>query len=177
MEIEIASGRLPVGGLKDLQKACQQEMDWAETVVTLPVICEFVYKRFMSLFYACMYCFSPQGRIGGIESLQFKQRKELLRKHHTQSTEFKTDWKYGFQSVLLDNQYCNKLFTIYINFLRPKVCISLKIYLKQYIICYYIFIYNIPVISFRMYSYTCIYYIYDLCILYYIMYILYTCNI
>jgi hypothetical protein len=150
MEDEVANGKLPLNGLQDLQRACVAEIDeWASSINETSIITEIEYKRFVSLLYATLYCFSPQGRKGnvilylmiyyiiyirsidiisyifydkgGMESLTYKDRIDLSHKNVATSLKFKTAQFHGKQFILCDLTYGKKLFDIYIKFIRPKV--------------------------------------------------------
>ena len=63
MEQVVANGKLPGEGLNALQAECKQRFQWAMNLRNTKID-EHVYRRFMDLFYACLYTFSPQGRVG-----------------------------------------------------------------------------------------------------------------
>lgn len=121
MEGLVASGKIPAGGLLELQDACLKDIEWALDIESTLYVNEIIYKRFMILFFACVYCFSVQGRQNGISSLKYGHRTSLIKHKHTETDVLKTAKTFGFQSVQLDDLYAYKLFLLYINFLRPKV--------------------------------------------------------
>ena len=54
----------------------------------------------MRLLFASMYVTSPQGRIGGINSLCYGGVKDILRDGHSLTTDFKTFAAFTFQPVV-----------------------------------------------------------------------------
>ena len=69
----IAEGRLPEGGLEELQIAVIRELDRLEALTDAQLDCESNYYRAAALVAVAMYVFCPQGRYSGIQSLRLEQ--------------------------------------------------------------------------------------------------------
>ena len=76
------------------------------------------YEWVLGLIIACLYVFSPQGRIQAVASLLMSQLTELLESGHVLSRAFKTAPTYYYQPVL-SNQYANTMIQYYLEKLRP----------------------------------------------------------
>jgi hypothetical protein len=94
--------KMPAGGMKDLQTAVIKEMPWIESLEHT-VIDKYVYNRFTDTMYAALYAFSPQGRVGGLQTMKYEQVGELLQEGFANTTEFKTAAAFTFQSVTLSD--------------------------------------------------------------------------
>jgi hypothetical protein len=74
----------------------------------------------MNLLSASIYCFSCQGRVGGIEDLKFYQGKELLEEGVVLTSKFKTNAKFGYQPVTLPGDKVSTfLLHFYLTNVRP----------------------------------------------------------
>lgn len=80
-----------------------------------------VYDTFMATLYTALWVFTPQGRVGGIRDLRFRQRTEMLEKGFTYSSQFKTSATYGYQPVTLCS-ISAELFFIYITKVTINFC-------------------------------------------------------
>jgi hypothetical protein len=64
--------RWPPGGLRQLQKAIEDELVWVQAVINTGAQVVFqAYNKYLQLMVSSAYCFSPQGRVGAIEDLKF----------------------------------------------------------------------------------------------------------
>lgn len=105
--------------LQTLQREVLNQLTWIRQHDTkkLPVDKE-TYKRFLGIFLASLYVFSPQGRCQGIEDLKFGQVEGLLNEGYINTTKFKTQAKWGYQPVTLSAE-SKELLNIYIRNFRP----------------------------------------------------------
>ena len=73
IEALIQRNEWPAGGLIELQNAIRNDMDWVHNMARCNLVPtnRNVYNRYMNLLSASIYCFSCQGRVGGIEDLKF----------------------------------------------------------------------------------------------------------
>jgi hypothetical protein len=78
------------------------------------------YNFFMRILYSSLYIFSPQGRIGGIESLLYKNGIQLLSDNYALTDKFKTQATFSKQPIIL-GETSKDLFSLYFNNLRPYV--------------------------------------------------------
>jgi hypothetical protein len=76
------------------------------------------YILFMRILYSSLYLFTAQGRIGGVESLLYKDGNQLLTDNYTLTSKFKTEATFGKQPILLGD-VSKDLFSLYFNHLRP----------------------------------------------------------
>lgn len=107
MEACIQNLQLPPNGLRDLQMICKSRFLWAESIALSSdpaIITKEIFNSYMELLYSSIYCFAPQGRIGGVTSLKYKQYTELMNTGSATTTQFKTYVKYGYQIVILNDQ-------------------------------------------------------------------------
>ena len=118
--------RFPPGGLKQLQEAIEEEIDWVNSFKATDkyfitsTMDESVYKKFIGLLIASIYCFAPQGRIAALESMEMKDADRLL-SSYVMSTVLKTQSKYGYQPVYLC-PIAKNILEVYLNHMRPIVC-------------------------------------------------------
>jgi hypothetical protein len=109
----------PVHGLKDLQKAVEDNIDWVENVISEnEAIDKRVYDRILSMTVAAVYAFCPNGRLQALADLKESQMEEL--QAFVMSTMFKTRSKYGEQPIIFDHPIVLRLLQIYKSMLRPK---------------------------------------------------------
>lgn len=114
MESEVYLGKMPAGGLPELQETFVAEITWVQKFVQLAKAYEAThrgrpyslmtnadYSRFSSAMYAGLYTFAPNGRVGGIEDLKEMQYDQLVEEGHVHSKKFKTNVRYGYQPVIL----------------------------------------------------------------------------
>jgi hypothetical protein len=76
------------------------------------------YLKFIRILFASLYTFSVQGRIGGIESLRYSAKDDLLKSGYGSATTFKTASYYGHQAVILPPK-SRPLFELYLQTFRP----------------------------------------------------------
>ena len=109
----------PVHGLKDLQKAVEDNIDWVENIIYKnEAIDKRVYDRILSMTVAAVYAFCPNGRLQALADLKESQMEEL--QAFVMSTMFKTRSKYGEQPIIFDHPIVLRLLQIYKSMLRPK---------------------------------------------------------
>lgn len=111
--------QLPVNGLYDLKMAVRNRMSWVKKAIN-STFDKAIYDAFMELLYAAIYVYAPQGRVSGLTSLSFKQAKELVEEGQATTNKFKTNIKYGYQVVLV-NDCILPLIQIYLKHFRPKI--------------------------------------------------------
>jgi hypothetical protein len=120
----IKARRFPLNGLTDLMLCINNELKWARKFFLneswILRFDELIYTRLMSILYASLYVFSPQGRKGGIESLQLKDGDTMIRQGHANSKLFKTRSSFGYQPCTLSKK-SYFLFKIYFERLRPLI--------------------------------------------------------
>ena len=122
IEALIERNEWPAGGLIELQNAIRNDMDWVHNMARCNAIPtnKNVYNRYMNLLSASIYCFSCQGRVGGIEDLKFFQGKELLEEGVVLTSKFKTNAKFGYQPVTLPaDKQSTFLLHFYLTNVRP----------------------------------------------------------
>ncbi len=96
----IKKRRFPQNGLKDLMECVESELKWVRVFFKndwATRINEPIYKRIISILFASLYVFSPQGRKGGLESLKYSDGEVMLQQGHVNSKKFKTRSTYGYQ--------------------------------------------------------------------------------
>jgi hypothetical protein len=72
IEALIETKKWPIGGLRQLQKAIEDELGWVKDVANTGGQVVFqAYNRYLQVMICSAYCFSPQGRVGAIEDLKF----------------------------------------------------------------------------------------------------------
>jgi len=74
----IAQGRLPEGGLEELQKAVLRELERLEALPDSELRTAAGYYRVAGLLAVAMYVYCPQGRYSGIESLLLEQVVDIF---------------------------------------------------------------------------------------------------
>jgi hypothetical protein len=121
----VANRRIPIGGLHTLTKCIYEQMEWVHKLndslqASKLTLSKKEYNRFMSLLFAAMYVLSPQGRVGGIDTLRCRQADELLARGFVLSKVFKTQSTYGYQPVTLSKESAI-IFKIYLDHVRPQV--------------------------------------------------------
>ena len=117
----VNSLRLPPDGFKGLQQIVAGRFEMASGLITerdVLGIDKTVYNEFLGLLIAALYVFVPQGRIGGVQSLQFEDYETMMKMGYAMSSAFKTSAKFGYQPVL-SNKQINGLITTYFQKLRP----------------------------------------------------------
>ena len=122
VEAMIERNEWPAGGLLELQNAIRNDMYWVHNMAQAnegPTN-RSVYNKYMNLLSASIYCFSCQGRVGGIEDLKFFQGKELLEEGVVLTSKFKTNAKFGYQPVTLPGDKVSTfLLHFYLTNVRP----------------------------------------------------------
>ena len=122
VEAMIERNEWPPGGLLELQNAIRNDMYWVRNMAQAnegPTN-KTVYNKYMNLLSASIYCFSCQGRVGGIEDLKFYQGKELLEEGVVLTSKFKTNAKFGYQPVTLPGDKVSTfLLHFYLTNVRP----------------------------------------------------------
>lgn len=105
--------------LQTLQREVHNQFNWIRKHETKKLgVDKETYKRFMGIFLASLYVFSPQGRCQGIEDLKFGQVEALLNEGYINTTKFKTQAKWGYQPVTLAEE-SKELLNIYLRSFRP----------------------------------------------------------
>jgi hypothetical protein len=119
VELRLLPEGEPRTQLRTLQQQVLNEFMWIRQhdAKHLPVDKDS-YKRFMGVFLASLYVFSPQGRTQGLDDLKFGQAQDLLSTGFVQTTKFKTQAKWGFQPVTLSEE-SKELLIIYLRSFRP----------------------------------------------------------
>lgn len=111
----------PVNGLRDLQKAVEDNMNWVENLLVENVpIDKHIYDRFLSMLVASIYAFCPNGRLQALADLKESQTNDLETQAFVMSKMFKTQSKYGEQAIILDHHLVLRLLRIYKSMIRPK---------------------------------------------------------
>jgi len=120
VESEVEAGRRPKEGMKKLIQFVREKVLWARSLTKNSFKNLVTFREFMKLLYASLYTSYGQGRLGGIQSLNFGQSTELLNKRTTSTTHFKTYSKYGFQFVTVEKE-SYEFFDIYLRYARPAI--------------------------------------------------------
>jgi hypothetical protein len=111
----------PANGLKDLQKAVEDNIHWVENIISENVaVDKRVYDRILSMTVAAIYAFCPNGRLQALADLKESQMDELKSQAFVMSKMFKTQSKYGEQPIILDHPIVLRLIQIYKSMIRPK---------------------------------------------------------
>lgn len=126
VEVLIANSCWPKGGLKQLRGAVYKRwLKWAIPFCNIAssrpqLVTAAQFAEFMSLLFAALYTYAPQGRIGGVQDLCFAQRTLLLDGGVAHASNFKTAAYYGYQPVIVEGL---SLFALqkYLEILRPLV--------------------------------------------------------
>jgi len=118
LENLIFEGKYPQNGIDEIKPYILARMPWAQSLKREDIKAKGAYLRFMSLMFAAMYTFSVNGRLGGIQSISYGQRRELLEVGHTLTSTFKTCATYNYQPVIVDFQVARELLLVYINTVR-----------------------------------------------------------
>ena len=99
MKLAIKDGRLPSGGMIELQDAIKKVLPRLKEICAHPTINKSTHDFFLGCLFGSMYAFSPQGRIGGFESLKYHQVAGLIAQGYTLIKDFKTSMFYGAQPI------------------------------------------------------------------------------
>jgi hypothetical protein len=78
------------------------------------------YVLFMRILYSSLYLFTAQGRIGGVESLLYKDGNQLLADNYALTNKFKTEATFRKQPIVLGD-VSKDLFSLYFNHFRPNI--------------------------------------------------------
>ena len=70
-------------------------------------------EAILEVLISYIYCFAPQGGLGGLMHLSISQASEMLEKGYALSDTFKTASKYGYQPVIIPDE-CHWLYRLYI---------------------------------------------------------------
>jgi hypothetical protein len=119
IENAVFEGKLPSGGLQELQEIVNSEIPWARQMV-LNYVDKEAYTKFMELFFSALYVFSIQGRLSGIADVKYGQRTLLLDNKYVMSTNFKTSSTYGYQAITISDE-SKELLLLYLCHLRIKI--------------------------------------------------------
>jgi hypothetical protein len=122
----VYEGRRPAGGLTDLvsvveRAANEQLLRYTGDGVVVTNITHDAYVEFMEVFFAALWSLAPQGRPGGVESLQYRHVQQFVNDGYALSGNFKTAETYVYQPVILSPLTKRLLLEVYIPFLRPLV--------------------------------------------------------
>ena len=124
-EAMLTDGRLPTGGIAELEAYVNQRMPWLHQlernleIYGSKYLTATIYRQFLELLFAAMYVFSPQGRPQAISKLTCSQYNELINEDCTLSREFKTRASgLGYQPVLL-SQEAKTIICVYAKHIRP----------------------------------------------------------
>ena len=74
---------------------CMENIHVVPTTVTLER-----YNHMLGLVLAALYSFAPQGRIGGLATMQMNQVQRLIDEGFGFTANFKTSSKYGLQPIV-----------------------------------------------------------------------------
>ena len=111
----------PVNGLRDLQKAVEDNMEWVESLIVENVpVDKHMYDRFITMLVASIYAFCPNGRLQALADLKESQTNDLDTQAFVMSKMFKTQSKYGEQAIILDHWLVLRLLWIYKSMIRPR---------------------------------------------------------
>jgi hypothetical protein len=122
----VFEGRHPAGGLADCVSVVQaaaneQLLRFTGEGVIVTNISHDAYVEFMEVFFAALWSLAPQGRAGGVESLQYRHVEQFISDGYALSGSFKTAETYTYQPVILAPLTKRLLLEVYIPFLRPLV--------------------------------------------------------
>jgi len=121
MASQVQNFRLPKDGFEGLQKIVSDCFNWASELTNVPSKFEIdstLYNEYVGFLVAALYVLAPQGRIGGIQGLEFQAYDDFIKMGHAMSSTFKTKAKYALQPVL-SNEKINELITAYVTNFRP----------------------------------------------------------
>jgi hypothetical protein len=102
MEAAVEDRVLPEGTNEE-QWACLQSAvtRCMEKINTVPIpITKERYNYMLGLTLAALYSFAPQGRIGGLATMQMNQVPRLVEEGFGFTANFKTSSKYGLQPIV-----------------------------------------------------------------------------
>lgn len=129
MKLAIEEGRLPSGGMIELQEAIIKMVPTLKQICVQPVINKSTYDFFMGCLFGSMYAFSPQGRIGGFEGLIYGQASGLITDGYAMVKDFKTSLTYGAQPITVRSIALDVL-KMYHDKIRVKVTELVKLFTR-----------------------------------------------
>lgn len=117
----IKDGKWPKNGLPELLEIVESDYEWAMNLTAKDFETRKTYNTFLSWLYSCYYVSSVQGRVGGIEDMQYCQKDALmLPKGHETSTNFKTSFYHSKQAVL-SSEMSSKATELYVREARSVI--------------------------------------------------------
>jgi len=117
MEKLIEQGKLPEGGLPELEAYVKSDFPWAMNLNSTDFAQPRIYNTFLSWLYSCFFM-SVQGRVGGIEDMRYWQKNSLMSPDgHEFSTNFKSAYWHSYQAVS-SNEMSAKGTEIYVKLAR-----------------------------------------------------------
>jgi hypothetical protein len=123
-DLKLPEGTSSLEQLQNLQIHLQDQVPLINRIMNLfmneNVISQKDYVLFMRILYASLYIFTVQGRIGGVESVLYKDGHALLNDNYALTNKFKTQSTFGKQPILLGD-LSKELFSLYFHHLRPYI--------------------------------------------------------
>ena len=120
VETMIYQRRLPVGGLAELQNVLLKDLEYYQSIQSCPAVDPISYAWMLQTLSASFYVTAPNGRQGGIQTLQLSHLQDLEEMGVACSSKFKTQSSHHFQPVLLSPQ-CKVFLMAYLRYFRPSV--------------------------------------------------------
>lgn len=100
----IENNTMPSNGLQSVQEAVLKEHSWCLNIDKNTVLDKEIFNLFKGVLCTTMYAFAPQGRVGGIESLTWRDGIALVNNGVAMAEDFKTQITYLYQPVLASKE-------------------------------------------------------------------------
>lgn len=114
----IQNNTMPVDGLQSVQHAVLEEHPWCLQINHETVLDKEIFRLFIDVLVTSLYAFAPQGRIGGIESLSWRNGIDLVNDGVAMAEDFKTKHVYLYQPVIASPEV-KPLLKLYLLYLLP----------------------------------------------------------
>ena len=120
VETMVFNRRHPVGGLPELQQVLMVDVASYQQLTSPPVVDIYSYTALLQCLAASFFTTAPNGRQGGIQTLQLLHLPDLEELGVACSSKFKTQSSLHYQPVLLSVQ-SKILLAVYLRYFRPAV--------------------------------------------------------
>jgi hypothetical protein len=121
-DLKLPEGSSSLEQLQILQKHLQDQIPMVNRILSVflkeNILSRTDYILFMRILYSSLYVFTAQGRVGGVESLLYKDGVKLLSDNYALTDKFKTQATFGKQPIIL-GVVSKDIFSLYYNNLRP----------------------------------------------------------
>lgn len=121
----VRTGKCPESGIKGMQEAVLRVANSTTWLRRLRNWMEYHQETYLNsfyeLFFAAMYVFHPQGRVGGIHNMTIQNADDILRDELTMARNFKTSAIFVVQPVPASDPLIKRLLTCYMKQIRPRI--------------------------------------------------------